>query len=834
MRTRIPTLVSLALLVLAPLVFYWSMVVRDLEPVNVDTRAHKPIGAWALEAQEEEGRLPEWFPYIFSGMPSYGSFLYIPRPGSNLLGQSLQLFSSSRGARYALLFMVGGIAAFLFYRRQRFSRVAATTAALAYSMTPYFTGLVAAGHSTKLEALAVAPLVLLAVDLLLDRPGPWTAALLAYATALLAWANHPQILYYLAMVVGLYVLGRWGVEARRDWISSHGIRILVYGAIAAVVAAALVTIPYLGIQEYTPYSIRGAASALSANPGETGVGWDYATAWSYPPGELLAFLFPAWFGLAGATYWGHLPFTQSTHYVGILVLLLAFLGAWKGEGRRRWIWLGLSFTLLLIGFGNNFAPLYRALYGLLPLFDRFRVPSMIYALLPLTLGYLVCAGLDFVRALLDRQAVLLPTPRGRAGGSGGEAAGARGGKGGGGRGTRSTGSGPAWSPLASRGLLAFGIVLALWAIVAVAVRGAHSGADSLLRPQDATTYGSQVLPLLQADRMDLLMGSLTHAFLLLALSALVVFLAGLLSRRPLSTGRIGTWAAVALGVLAVGDLWRIDREFYSPEPTETAEELVPHPGATAFLARQPGPFRVFPLQPLFSSNSFVTAGLESVGGYQPAKLRVYQDLIDAGVLTAPGVLRMLDVQYLLASSPVETGSPPLYDDDGYVYALPPTPGRVWAVSRVETMPDAASLLARLGERTFAPEELALVYDVDPRPGRSEYEPAQVELVERGLHRIRAQVEASGPAFVVFGEIHYAPGWRATVDGVDAPIVRVDHVLRGVEVPAGSHGIEMVYRSRAHDRAEVANRAGLVALGVLLVLGAVLRRRQARSSSSMIQ
>lgn len=821
MRPRIETLLALALLAIVPFVFYWSMVVRDLEPVAADTQAHKPIGAWAREFHESEGRPPEWIPSIFSGMPSYGSFLYIPRPEANLLGQLLQTLEGSRGARYALLFAVAGLAAFGFFRRQRFSRVASTTAALGYSLTPYFTGLVAAGHSTKLEALALAPLVLLAFDLLLDRPGPWTTAFLGYAVALLAWANHPQILYYLAIVLVLYGLGRWGLEARRDWISAHGLRIIGFGALAALVAGTLVATPYLVIHEYTPHSIRGAASALAANPGETGVGWEYATAWSYPPQELIAFLFPAWFGLAGSTYWGHLPFTQSTHYVGILFLLLAGIGVWKGAAPRKWIWGGLSVLLLLIGFGSYLPLVYRPLYELLPLFDRFRVPSMIYALLPLTLGTLVCSGLDETRRFLSAAAA---TPKSGRSGRRGPRVGS----------ALLPGGGS--SPPLRVGLFSLVAVLLAWALFAALAQATQGGPDGFLRPQEVAGRGAEMLRLVQAERRDLLFGSLTHGFLLLAMTAAVVAVAGVAAlRRGLTDAQRGTWAAALLGLLVVADVWRVDRQFYTPEPTESAQELLPHPGAAAFLAAQPGPFRILPLPPHLASNSFVTAGLESIGGYQPAKLRIYQDLMDAGILSAPGVLRMLDVQYVLSSEPVEVGSPPLYDEDGYVYRLPETAGRVWSVPRLEVVPSTREMLGRLADRAFDPTAVALIYEEATTPARRQYQRASVAVSSIGAHELRARVEAiDGPAFVVFSEIYYAPAWQASIDGEPTHIHQVDHVLRGVEVPPGTHEVLLRYHSPAQHRAVVVSRAGVGLFIALLVWGGFLHLRQRRSRSSRIQ
>ncbi len=816
--------IAVAVLILAPLLFYATMVFRGWEPPAPDTVAHSPVGDWALSTEAELGTRPEWFPHILSGMPAYGSFLYIPRPDSNVLGQFLVLFSGNRGIRYVILFGLAGVLTLAFLLRQGFSVPAAAAGALLYSMTPYFPGLVAAGHSTKLEALAIAPGVLWAFDWLLSRPGPLPALFLGYLGALLAWANHPQIAYYVAMICLVYFIGRAILDARTRWLGMTGIRILAYGVLAAILALALVAEPYLEIQEYMHHSIRGAASVLSAE-GEAGgsTGWEYATNWSFPPREWITFFFPAWYGLEGATYWGRLPFTQSSHYFGILALLLSALGLWKGRRRERWIWFAVSVLLLLIGFGRNFAALYRPLYDFLPLFDRFRVPSMIYSLIPLTLAYLIASGIETVGQWATISS-------GRSGGepASGAAANDSGPSRKKRRDERKHGSPPvsAWLSPARLGLVVGGLV-ALWVLILLVTRGIYGDPSAMVRPGEAERFAGS-LAQLKAQRMSLLSGTLAHGFLFVLFAVVAVW--GTIKAAPPRFRSLG--AALAVGFLAVLDVWIVDLDFYDPQPKITAEQLIPLPGASRFLAEQPGPFRIFPVNPHFRSNSFTTAGLESVGGYQPAKLRRYDDLIESGILTAPGVLSMLNVQYLVAPQPVQVGAEPVYSGggrDGFVYPLPPTPGSAWSAARAVHESDGRSVLTRLGDATFDPRAVAY-FSGESVPKEGDYAPARVELLERGVHRLRWNVEAEGQSLIVMSETFYEPGWHATLDGAEVPIYPANHVLRSVVVPEGSHLLELNFRSEARTQAATLVRAGWGLFLGLLALTLIQHLRRRRETS----
>jgi len=152
--------------------------------------------------------------------------------------------------------------------------------------------------------------------------------------ALLAWANHPQVVFYGLVVGFLYAVSLLVVEKRIAG-RSYWLRLAGFGLVAAALAAGMAAEPFLAVREYAQWSIRGAAAT---GEGGSGVGWSYATAWSFHPREMVAFLFPGWFGLQGETYWGPMPFTQSTHYFGVAAVALAVFGLVRARGPRRWIW----------------------------------------------------------------------------------------------------------------------------------------------------------------------------------------------------------------------------------------------------------------------------------------------------------------------------------------------------------------------------------------------------------------------------------------------------------------------------------------------------------------
>ncbi|MCC7143059.1 MAG: hypothetical protein IT349_13235 [Candidatus Eisenbacteria bacterium] len=784
-------LISILILILAPLLFYSAMVIQGWEPRSADTQSVRPFGAWGTELETKLGEIPSWYPYVMSGMPSYGSFIYTPRSPLNPLTALTAPFAQNRGARYLIFFALAGIGGGLFLRRLGASWVAATAGGLFYSMTPYLPGVVDAGHATKLEALAMIPLFFLGIELLIERPNALRSAFLALVGAMLAWAHHPQIAFYGAFLGALYALGRLLLERRTELTGAAWLRLAAFTSLAVVVAGLLVTEPYLGVREYASHSIRGGTSEASG--GGAGVGWDYATNWSFHPLEMVSFLFPGWFGMAGQTYWGLMPFTQSTHYFGLVGLALALIGWAAAPRSRRLIFGALFLIVLLIGFGRHLPILFGPMYAAVPLFNKFRVPSMIYSMLPLCLAPLVALGIDSaVRGLGATE-----TRKG---------------------GRSTSGSAAAWLPRVTVGLAALSL---LWLGIAAGLSGSLTQGNTMIRAEEADRYPAAVLGELRSERFGILRTSVFSGLLLLTL------LAGALElgrRRVLSGARLG----LVLALLCTADLLWAGRNFYHPEPKTPATQSFPAQGAADYLSSKPGPFRVLPLGSLFGSNGFGMYGVESIGGYQPAKLRIYQDLIESNLLNQPPVLRMLGVRYAVSPQQLRQAIPAEYSGDGFVYDIGEPLPWVWSVDRIERVTGGWQTMSRrFLEPGFEPEVVALLYADGPAPSATSFAAARISGLTRGPEELAFHVESEGTAFVVMSEIFYAPGWRAVVDERPSPIYRVNHVLRGIEVPAGTHRVVLHSVSRGRALGETLSRIGGGILLVLLGIGVVPIFRRSR-------
>jgi hypothetical protein len=765
----------LAVLILLPLLFYGAMVLGGKEPVAPDTVAVRPLGQWARQTTEELGTTPLWIPTLFSGMPSYGSYIHTPASPLSPFGWLFKPFADQRGVRYFLLMLLGGFSGYAFFRRQGVSAPAAAVAALGYVMTPYIPGVIEAGHSTKLAALMHVPLLLLALDVLLSKPGPLSAAFFAIAFAMIGWTNHPQIVFYAVLVGALYGLGRILTEWSR-WGASRLLTTLGWLVIAGAVCFCLVAEPALAVREYAPYSIRGASESGGAT-------WQYATNWSFHPQELTSFLFPGYFGYKSPLYFGPMPFTQSTHYVGIAVLLVIALGVARRRDARGWVWLGITLILLLIGFGRYVPILYRPFYELIPFFNKFRVPSMVYALLPLALGYLLARGLD---------ALVTVAPSGR----------------------KEKGRSQKGWFLAAGAAVA---VAALVAVVAAVTKSQGMQGPEWVRPQELQQYSLQQLGQLRSERWGLRIGSIVQGLLTVGV---------LLAAVPIAR-RLGRVLGIALlAVIVLADVCLVGARFVDFQDPEHVEQVLRADRQVDFLRGQEGPFRVLPIDE-FGSNRFVAFGIGTVGGYHPAKLRVYQDLLDARFLTTPPILRMLNVRYLLSSK--DPGHPSFEKMSDGVYAFGDALPRAWFVPSWRSVPAGEATLRALGSPGFDPAAVALFNPTgEPDLPTTGLPVREVETVSVEPHHVRLTVgEGSQPGLLVISEIFYPAGWSATIDGVESEILQANHCLRGLVVPPGEHAIEMRFSPEGVRLGRSLNRAGGIASLLLLIVGLWWDRRTRR-------
>jgi hypothetical protein len=779
--------------------FYFEMIVKGYEPFAPDSAASLILRAWL---DRHDGRPPLWNSEISLGMPTFGSYTYTP---VGVLTWLAQTFDLNRGTSYVLALGLGGAAFFTLLRRFNASAPASFAGAVSLVFTPYVIGLVNAAHSTKLVALALVPVVFWALDGIARGRGWLWVGITAWALAQLVWANHPQIAFYAALVLGPYFLVRaWKEGWWRD-------RVRV-GQLAFALALTLLMIahPILDVLHYTQESTRGAPSVL---PGPAAMGttsWDYATAWSFPPQELISFVFPSFFGLQGQTYWGFLPFTQSTHAIGIVVLCYALIGFGLLRGWVRVFWLGAALVVLVIGFGRNLPILYGPLFHFLPFFDKFRVPSMIYSVLPLIAAFPMAVALDAVA-------------------SGGE-------DGGSGQGAR-------------RAAIFFRVIAVLFGIVLfLGILGRVAGGGSSWF-QTAWERGGGGAPAeLIAERRHLFWTDIVRASAIALLAALVA-----LARLRAKLTPAAYWVATLF--LLSTDLYLIDRPFYAPAPPRTTANarLLPEDLVTTVTSTSPRT-RVLPLSlesrggktglAIAADTDWPLVGVESVGGYHPAGLRRVKDFVQSGAWQNPGTWRSLDVGFVSLAVPgvrldeeqriqLATSFPMLErvgqgqtpTGDVLLFRYPANLGRAYVVPESRAIPDPLERLEFLGSPEFDPTSLVVLEDEVPSPAAREAWSASAAITTHAEERVAVAVSGSG-GFLVLADAYY-PDWRATLDGAPATIYPANHVVRALAVPPGEHEIVFTFRDVAYERGRWIGRAGRWAATFVALLGLAWTLRSRR-------
>ena len=769
-----------------------------------------------------------WTDAMFGGMPVTAFHSSSTGDWTALLEKVL--LTGKRPATWLFISLLG---AFLLMLSLGIGTLPAIAGAVAVTFCSYNLQIIQVGHNSKMQALAFLPWVLAALVFTYRKAGKggrrWLlntlfgAVLFALALSLQVKANHQQITYYLALVIFLYVLTLF-VWLLSDRERRKGLG-RFFAASALLLAVGLVgigtnTIKLAPLYAYTQHTMRGGSELSSANGKEVsgkGLQLDYATAWSYGWEELPNLMIPNFNGgsssgsvnpaksetvklftragqgnaaeIASALplYWGPQPFTAGPMYMGAISVFLFLLGLFLYRGKERWWLLAATLLAVFLALGSHFMPFTRFFYDHVPMYNKFRTVSMALIILQFTLPMLGFLVLDrILKGEYGRKDFLSA----------------------------------AWPALG----LSAGICL-LFAVLPGLAGDFSSPSDT--RMQDV------VAAALRVDRRHLLSADALQSFLFIAATfALLLWTYGKPAARR-------TGAAVGIGLLVLVNLFAVGKRYLDADDFTT-----PRAFNGRFAAREvdkaiktdPSPsYRVLDLTADVFNDSFTSYHHKSVGGYSPAKLQRYQDLIDhylvgeiqavygalqgaatvseaEAALPETPVLDALNMKYLI----VGASHPPLVNRGAFgpawfVSAIRPagTPDEEIAalqeVSLRETAvigPDFAWAAAQAGQALAAPAAPAdTIYMTSYAPNELHY------------HYV---LSADRPS--VFSEVYYPDGWQAALeDGTVPELFRVDWTLRGAVLPAGEHDLVMRFAPTVYARSEKVSRASSAVLLLLLLL-----------------
>ncbi len=764
--------IELFILTIIPILFLYRMVFfGEIVTTNDELERH-PINEWRDGYLNDNADTPQWYPNLFSGMPSYGGYIYTSGDPTKYFRSNI-LFNN--GLKIWFYLSLSGIGMFVLMNMLGMSRSSALIGSAISALTPYTFGLINAGHLNKIFSMAYIPWVIAAAIYLIDRTTIKAILFLALATALQLWANHPQVAYYTWMVIGFYYV--WMVGSSIKTISIKRSIYPLVGIVAGLILALfMVSDPYLDIYKFQKHSNRGARSVLDrSNQTESGTDWNYATQWSFHPLETISFIYPYHYGLQNTSdpkrgaYWGFMPFTQSTHYLGLVAIIFAILGALlKKPDRLEWIFWTITALTLVTGFGSYLPVLYKPFYSLLPFFSKFRIPSMIYMLLAVTIPFLAARGIDTLLDQTDKEETFKKVLY-VAGGIGG----------------------------ITMILIMFG-----------------DGLFSFSAVGDARYNNPGFITKMRSSRIELYNKGLLLAF-------------------SISIGALGLiWGLIyekikrhifvyGLLLLALFDLWMLNSEFMDIKPPKNMDMMFQKSKAIEYVKEDPDHFRIFPADKL-GSNQYSYWNIESIGGYRPIKLRNYQDLMDAKGFNKPQIMDMLNVKYVLTSRKINNpdfvsikGVPGLYENKN---VLP----KAWIVGDVKAVNSQRESLMETLLSGFDPSKTAILYNYSGDRSMKDVS-GQVSVRSRTENKIELISISDTGGLLVLSEIYYKPGWKATVNGNETPIYQTNHILRSVEVPPGEIEVIFEYDTNPWERTRILSRVSF--LSVILFLGLSFWRKK---------
>lgn len=810
----------LLLIVMSPMAF------QGLRPGGVDVIGSKGATHQMLEYEEKTGETVYWNSPVFSGMPIYH------RLGGKAFNFDtiLDKFLDKILYQYIWIYLIGFIGMFFLLRFFRLGYLPSVFGGLAFILIPYYMSLLSIGHFAKFRPIMYMPLVTFFFVSFLNKKNLLWLIGFIFAFSVQIRTQHYQIIFYQIMIlvfIGLYYLINMlrAKQTREFWIKL-GLVAAASGLIIMMVAQ-----PLFVTGEYTPYSTRGG----TGEEGSTGLDFDYATNWSLHPAETLSWVMPRFFGgtsgelytgskvpqLQGNRipgYWGHMPFNQNYEYIGVVLIFFAIFGLIMNfkSGFIKTL-LGLFVLSLFLSFGRHFPPVYEFFFNWIPQFNRFRVPSMISVIMQIIL--VIWAGFG-LKSLIET------AKQGREQG----------------KRRMEKGEGNSVYRLSSSviarkiiiGIAVFFIILGLIPLL-------FGSSFSREKPGEALQYGEQgeqVVELLKQARLDMMQ---TDGIRLIIFTIITATLCLLSLQKKLSPKLFSSLILIVLLVDQVPYFEKAHGELYDPVKLE--QEYFAKTQTDRVLLQDTTYYRVFPItENPFNTNDW-SYYHNSIGGYNAAKLRIYQDIIENFIdprvifqsqYRGPSwnVIKMLNTKYIIsrAELPFEELSPYFYDrqEQLLTYKVELDPKPAWFVGEIRVFPEQEQRFAAMREPSFDPFQIALLekeVDFTPQYPDSSY----VKVSEASFNRMQYKIYTDKPSLFVISEIFYSPdgGWKCFIDGEETEIYKTNHVLRSVYIDSpGEHEVLFEFVPETFIKYYHISVAGHIIAYILLVIGAVftIRRR----------
>ncbi|MCW3073836.1 MAG: hypothetical protein JWP69_905 [Flaviaesturariibacter sp.] len=769
----------------------------------------------SVDYKEKHGEYPLWTNSSFSGMPAF----QIGFPANNVVPWMVHGILTLHLPEPIQFFFLACICFYFLCIVLRVNPYLGIFGALSFAYATYNPVIISVGHNTKMWSIAYMPALLGSILLIFQRRYWLGAGLTALFTSVLIAMNHPQVDYYLFLAIAimtLFFIVRWIRE--KDF--SHLVKSLGFAIIAGAIGLLANAVTLLSTIEYQKETIRGGGSVLTPlakGDAKNGLSKDYVFDYSLAMSEPFVMMVPRMFGgsssgLAemkqedsktveylssmgqqpqGGYYWGGLVSpssvgTSGPPYVGAIVCFLALLGFFILDGKHKWWILAATLLAIVMSWGKYFEGFNTFLYHYLPLYNKFRAPSMILVIPQLLLPVMAVLTLDKLM-IAERKEI--------------------------------------WTSL-KKGLIGTGVVFALLLVMYASFDFMNSQETEMLKnvtqqqPEAVEGYKG-FFNALKEDRQSLMLGDI---FRTLGLALASLGLIYLLVRRTIKPAFVfAAFAALTLiDLLPIASIY-LNSENYV-EKTDNDAVFQPTAADQAILGDKSF-FRVYNVSGNAFSDAVTSYHYNSVGGYHAVKLRLYQDLIENQLAKQQpnmAVVNMLNAKYFIQKD--QSGLTQNYQRNDSAS------GNVWFIKNLITVPDAKAEMKALD--AFDPKETAFIQEAfKAKAGVSATTfPAagSIQLISNDNDVVTYRSASTSNEFAVFSEIYYEAGWKAFIDGKEVPIAKVNYVLRGLPVPAGNHEIVFKFQPKGFYQGKTLTTICSILMLLLLAFGFFAEWRSRRT------
>ena len=832
MKKLLPDLIAILAFVLLSFAYFFPADIENRILFQHDTAAGAGAGQEVKEYYEQTGERSRWTNSLFGGMPMYQiAPSYDSTKSLQWVQKAYQLFLPD----YVCLTFMLMLGFYILLRVFGIPVWLAGLGGIMWAFSSYFFILISAGHIWKFITLAYVPPTIAGIVLAYRGKLLWGGILTALFVALQITSNHVQMSYYFFFVilffVGAYFEKAWRTKTLPQFFKASAVLI-----VAALVGIAANVSNLYHTYAYSKETMRGKSELVqtgdAAKQTSSGLDRDYITQWSYGIDETLTLLVPNFKGGASAAlsqsetamskanpmysslygsltqYFGTQPMTSGPVYVGAFVLFLFVLGCFIVKGPLKWALIGATLFSIVLSWGKNFMPLTDFFIDYVPLYNKFRAVSSILVIAEFTIPLLAIFAL---KRLLEEPEILKQEKK----------------------------------PLGISLLLTAGIALLL-AIAPGSIGSGYVPAQEAQMLQNAVNQQmipanelSGILANLGEMRAELVSSDALRSFIIIGIGCSLLWL--------YASGKLRSSLTIAgITILCLADMWGVNKRYLNDA------QFVPHSIRTETFTKTNTDelilqdtsldYRVLNFATSTFDDNNTSYWHKSVGGYHPAKLRRYQEMIEhhispemqaayKAIATAGGemdsvdankfrVLNMLNTKYFIFPAGQQRQTVPILNPHAY--------GNAWFVNKVQYVNNANEEIDALD--SIIPTETAVV-DArfkDVLKGATEsYKDSlsSIRLTSYAPNRLTYETNNAQDGIAVFSEIYYPDGWHVTIDGQPAELARADYILRTMYVPAGQHTIEMRFDPTSLHVTEGIAYGALALLVIGIIVAVLIAKRK---------